>query len=272
VYGYRKNKFAIGLFIAIQFVFTQVSFANKVLGNEQVETTMWKPKPRTSWQIQFSGTINTNVAVQAYDLDLYDTKQSVINTLHQKGIKVICYFSAGTSENWREDYSQFPDEVKGKPLGDWEGENWLDIRNTSILIPIMRARMDLAVKKNCDALDLDNMDVYTQRSGFSINYNDQINYNRILAQEAHLRNLSIGLKNDLEQVLDLVDIYDFAINEECWSYKECDLLVPFIKAGKAVFGIEYNLSTTKFCKSANAKNFDFIKKRMNLGSYRVSCR
>lgn len=232
----------------------------------------WMPKPGTSWQIQFAGRLNSNVNVKAFDLDLFDTPQSFIDTLHRKGIKVICYFSAGSSEDWRPDYGKFSNAVKGAPLGDWPGENWLDVRNLTELLPIMRARMDLAVKKKCDALDLDNMDVYTQKSGFNISYQDQITYNKTMAEEAHLRNLSIGLKNNVEQIADLVNDYDFAINESCWHYNECGTLSAFIKQGKAVFGIEYSLSTRRFCSKSNSLNFDFLKKNMNLDAYRVSCR
>ncbi|PIN87481.1 hypothetical protein COV12_03660 [Candidatus Woesearchaeota archaeon CG10_big_fil_rev_8_21_14_0_10_32_24] len=53
---------------------------------------------------------------------------------------------------------------------------------------------------------------------FDLTYDDQINYNKWLANEAHQRNLSIALKNDLEPVKELVNNYDFAINEECYYY------------------------------------------------------
>ena len=33
--------------------------------------------------------------------------------------------------------------------------------------------------------------------------------------------------------------FDWALNEECVQYQECDQLTPFIEAGKAVFGVEY---------------------------------
>jgi hypothetical protein len=233
---------------------------------------LWKPTPGTSWQIQFSGTLNANVNVKAFDLDLYDTPDSFISKLRSRGIKIICYFSAGTSEDWRPDYGKFSSAVKGKPLGDWPGENWLDVRNLKELLPIMQARMDLAKQRGCDALDLDNMDVYTQNSGFQISYEQQLIYNKTMAEEAHLRNLSIGLKNDVEQIPDLVNSFDFAINESCWDYNECNSLLPFIQQGKAVFGIEYEQAATRFCPKANALNFDFLKKRMNLNAYRVSCR
>lgn len=53
---------------------------------------------------------------------------------------MICYFSAGSWEDWRPDAGQFPDSVKGNNLEDWPGEKWLDIRQIDVLAPIMGAR------------------------------------------------------------------------------------------------------------------------------------
>jgi hypothetical protein len=39
-----------------------------------------------------------------------------------------------------------------------------------------------------------------------------------------------------------------------------------------VFGVEYKLETTEFCDAANAHDFNFLKKRLALGPWRVPCR
>ncbi len=234
--------------------------------------TWWQPVPGTSWQIQYSGTLDTSLDVQVYDIDLFDTPQSVIDTLHADGRKVICYFSAGSWEDWRSDAGDFPAGVLGNSLEDWPGEKWLDIRQVDLLAPIMRARLDLAVSKHCDGVDPDNVDGYTNDTGFPLTADDQLTYNRFLSTEAHARGLAIGLKNDLGQIPDLLADFDWALNEECFSYNECDLLTPFVQANKPVFGVEYNFDTADFCPQANAMNFDFLKKHWNLDAWRVACR
>ena len=100
----------------------------------------------------------------------------------------------------------------------------------------MIGRLDLAKSKGCDGVEPDNIDVYTQTNGggFKITYQDQITYNTWLAREAHNRDLSIGLKNDVDQVKDLVTHFDWALNEQCYQYNECDTLIPFIR-GKSLF-------------------------------------
>jgi len=236
------------------------------------EQAWWKPAVRTKWAIQFSNLpILLIPEAEVQNIDLYDTDETVIDLLHKNGKKVICYFSAGSFENWRSDAIDFPLEILGKNLDGWEGERWLDIRRLDKLVPIMTKRFDLAVKKKCDGIDVDNLDGYTQKSGFDLSYLDQINYNKMLATQAHDRGLGIGLKNDLNQILDLVNDYDWAINEECFEYKECHLLLPFIEKGKPVFQIEYKGKSSDFCPKANGFQFSSLKKKLNLDGWVESC-
>ena len=82
----------------------------------------------------------------------------------------------------------------------------------------------------------------------------------------------MALKNDLDQVQALLPYFDWALNEQCFQYNECNTLVPFITAGKAVFEVEYSLSTSQFCPQANALNFNAMQKDLNLDAFRIPCR
>ncbi len=62
----------------------------------------------------------------------------------------------------------------------------------------------------------------------------------------------MALKNDIGQAAQLLPYFDYAINEQCQQYKECNMLKPFVDAGKAVFQVEYKLATSSFCPAANA--------------------
>ncbi len=232
----------------------------------------WRPQPGTSWQWQLNDELDLSYDVEVYDLDLFDTPKETIEKLHERDIKVICYFSAGTYEDWREDSDQFAEVIKGKPLEDWPDEKWLDIRFTDLLIPVMLNRLSLAKEKGCDGVELDNLDAYQNDSGFKITSKHQLDYNKFLAGLARSLGLSVGLKNDLDQVAELVDYFDFAVNEQCFEYEECDALLPFIEKKKAVFGVEYDLEKADFCEEANAMNFDWLKMDMELDGGRDSCR
>lgn len=232
----------------------------------------WQPAPGGSWQLQLSGTVDTTVDAGMYDIDLFETPQSTIDLLHQQGRIVICYMSAGSWESYREDADEYPSEILGNVLDGWPDERWVDYRRIDVLGPILEARMDVAVRKKCDGIDPDNVDGYSNNSGFPLTARDQLVFNRWLAARAHERGLSIGLKNDLAQVDELVGDFDWALNEQCFQYDECELLLPFIQEGKAVFGVEYSGTVESFCPRANGMDFDWLKKRLELDSWRYPCR
>lgn len=227
---------------------------------------------QTSWQIQYSGDMDYSLDVDIYNIDLFDTDAEAISKLKERGIFVMCYFSAGSYEDWRPDASNFPTKTLGKPMEGWEGETWLDIRQISELQPVMESRLDMAATKGCNGVDPDNVNGYENDTGFPLTYKDQIEFNIFLANTAHQRGLKIGLKNDLNQIEDLLPYFDWILNEECFSFDECDLLLPFVEAGKPAFVIEYELSPQKFCEQANQMNFNALHKNWELDAYRVACR
>lgn len=228
--------------------------------------------PIVSWQIQYTGEIDLNLDVEVYNLDLFDTSPSAIQQLHQRHIFVMCYFSAGSYEDWRPDASQFPPVVLGNNMEGWQGEKWLDIRRIDLLAPIMNARLDQVVQKRCDGVDPDNVNGYENDSGFPLTAEDQLTYNRFLSAAARQRGLAVGLKNDLNQIDKLVTDFDWIINEECFTYQECHLLNPFKQAGKPVFVIEYDLIPQAFCPQAVQMGFNALHKNWELDAYRVDCR
>jgi len=224
-----------------------------------------------SWQIQYVGDIDPDLDVEVYNLDLFEISSAVIEDLHQRGVFVQCYFSAGSFEDWRPDAPGFPAEILGNDLDGWPGEKWLDVRRLDLLQPIMEGRIDLAAKKGCDGVDPDNLNGYDNETGFPIKASDQLTYNKFLSRAAHSRGLSIGLKNDLNQAAELEPYFDWIINEECFYYQECSLLAPFMEAGKPVFVIEYELEPEEFCLQANQLGFNALVKKWELDLYRVDC-
>ncbi|CAN5191694.1 hypothetical protein BH18ACT4_BH18ACT4_15050 [soil metagenome] len=100
---------------------------------------------------------------------------------------------------------------------------------------------------------------------------DQLAYNRWFAAEAHERGLGVALKNDVEQVDELVGDFDFAINEQCFQYDECEALLPFIEAGKAVLHVEYKRELSEFCPVTTDLGFSAMKKKLSLNAWRQPC-
>jgi hypothetical protein len=232
----------------------------------------WIPDPRTAWQWQLTDLpVDPAYDVALYDIDLFDNDAAVVADLHRRGRRVVAYVSAGSWEDWRPDAVRFPEAVRGAPLADWPGERWLDVRQLDVLGPLMEARLDLAVQKGFDGVEWDNVDGYANATGFPLTYEDQLAYNIFLSEAAHARGLSVALKNDLEQVPDLVAYFDWALNEECFSYDECAALQPFLDAGKAVMVVEYELETSDFCAQANALGVNAMRKRWDLDAWQEPC-
>jgi hypothetical protein len=221
--------------------------------------------------------VSATADVAMVDADLFDLPQGTIDGLNAEGVVVICYFSAGSHEDWRPDAGDFPTGAIGDPLDGWPGERWIDHRDPE-LRDVMVARLDLAAEKGCDGVEPDNVDGYANASGFDLSAADQLDYNLFLAYEAHGRGLSIGLKNDLDQVPELVEHFNWALNEECQSYNECDLLDPFLDAGKAVFHVEYvdtegegAAAAQSVCPPALAKGFSTLVKTWDLDAWGIAC-
>jgi len=232
------------------------------------------------WQLQPDATDNINMTydVEVYDIDLFDVSDSVLADLHAQGRKVIAYFSAGTYEPFRSDADGFQASEIGNTLEDFADERWLDIRSENVR-QIMLARLDYAVLRGFDGVEPDNVDGYANNSGFPLTAVDQLAFNRFIANAAHERNLAVGLKNDLDQITELVQYFDFAVNEQCHQYDECDALEPFIDAGKPVFSAEYadvyvNLSLIRnqMCADSLALGLRTLVLPVDLDdSFRFSC-
>ncbi|RKH30404.1 hypothetical protein D7V77_02875 [Corallococcus sp. CA041A] len=220
------------------------------------------PKGTTwMWDLEHNA-IPTNLNAQVYVVDLFNTSTAKIQEYKTAGKKVVCYFSAGSYEDWREDANQFPQDTYCTPgencaqsvhiMGDWctaggGCEWWLDHRKQAVRT-VMTSRMQLAKNKGCDAVEPDNIDGYshddeiscTDQACWGLTAANQLDYNRWLATTAHSLCLGIALKNDVDQVPALADSFDFAINEECQRFNECGAYKTwFTNKNKAVFNAEY---------------------------------
>jgi endo-alpha-1,4-polygalactosaminidase (GH114 family) len=239
----------------------------------------WRPSAGASWQWQLTDLpIDSSFDVDVYDIDLFDNNASTVASLRAQGRRVFCYISVGSWEDWRPDADQFPDSVLGNDYEGWPGEKWLDIREIELLAPIMRARLDRCRSKGFDGVEPDNVDGYANDTGFRLTYQDQLSYNIWLAGEAHARGLSIGLKNDDEQVDDLLSHFDWAMTEDCFADGWCADMQPFITAGKPVLAAEYtdqmsiNHFLNQVCPQAEVMGFSAILKRRDLDAWRRACR
>jgi hypothetical protein len=251
-------------------------------------------RPGTSWQWQLDGSINTNILTHArnsrkmFDIDLFNTPTSTIRLLKRKHIAVVCYVETGAIENYRSDYGAFvrAGVVAGQMPG-YPNENYLDINNPRTY-SLMVNRLRLARAKGCQGIEPDIDDTYFEDpnysgdnsvtstfAGFSLTWRQQLNYDRKIANAARALGLTIALKNAPDQafVHGMLPYVGFAVVEQCFEYSECSPYSQLIRAHKAVFEVEYNLSTSQFCGQANRLNFDALYKGVDLlATPRIACR
>lgn len=249
-----------------------------------VEGDWWRPQLGDDWQWQLTtadgGELNLGYDVAIYDLDLFDVPSSTIESLHGDGRHVLCYLSAGSFEAWRPDAERFSKASKGKTLDGWPGERWLDVRDPEVF-EIMISRLDLAVAKGCDGVEPDNVDGYTNATGFPLSADDQLAFNRNLANAAHRRGLAVALKNSGDQAVELEPYFDLELNEQCHQYDECEQLTPFIDAGKPVLNAEYTKADTaeaadelaaEICPAATSARLETLILPWDLDdAFRVAC-
>lgn len=252
--------------------------------NGTIPAEIWKPVAGTTWNYELLNKVDpASSDAQVWDIDLFNNDEAAIRSLQSAGRRVLCYFSAGSYENWRQDKDKFQESDLGKPLSGWEGERWLNTNSDNVR-RIMQARFDLAVQKRCDGVEPDNVDAYDNDSGLNLGEPDAVDYVTFLADEAHSRNLSLALKNAGNIVPTVIDIVEYCVQEQCIEFNNCDQFTPFIQANKPVFHVEYpkgdstsdnsfiaTTSKDSICGNSAAAGFSTIIKNINLDNFIESC-
>ncbi|KAF2089034.1 glycoside hydrolase family 114 protein [Saccharata proteae CBS 121410] len=246
----------------------------------------WQPAVNSTWQIILQNPVHVTAAntsltpdVDVWDIDMFSNTNTTISALHDLGKKVICYFSAGSSEDWRPDFDQFQPDDMGHDLDGWPGERWLDLNSQNVR-NIMTKRIQLAAQKGCDAIDPDNIDGYDNDNGLGLTSQDSVDYMSFLSATATNLSLAIGLKNAGEIIPEVLNMTHFSVNEQCVENDECDTFSPYVQAGKPVFHIEYpaempHTPTSSICSntgdSEGSTDFSTVLKKMDLDGWVELC-
>jgi hypothetical protein len=88
----------------------------------------WRPWPGVSWHWQLDEAVDATLDAEVAVLDLYAPE----GILESQTARVVCSFSAGTAEDWREDTGAFPYDGVGLTAGAWLGVYWLDTRSPGV--------------------------------------------------------------------------------------------------------------------------------------------
>lgn len=245
----------------------RIASAEETISNSAVADagSWWQPKATENlqWQLQLQGDVVLIPGVDLYAVDSTASQKS-IDAAKATGAKLMCYISAGSAEQWRQDFKDFPRTVVGKSYDGWPGEWWLDTSRIKALAPIMRARMDECQAKGFDVIDPDNVNGFENETGFEITRSHSIKYIRWLANEAHKRGMAFSLKNSETLIPDVLDVVDMMQSESCFIYGNCMAAGLMTAVNKPVFAVEYKekLAVDRFqhdaCAIAGFYNFSMI--------------
>lgn len=225
----------------------------------------WVPAPVNDFQIfhfssldEFKTVFRPGVPVVNLELDDIECKggRELTDYAHAKGTKVVCYTSLGY-ESFRADAGEYPDDAKGADICDfdllgfclksWGGEKWGDPRHPKV-VDLMRARMDRCKAVGGDGIELDNMDISSNKNGLKTKINDDevVTALTLLAGAAHERGLAFFAKNAAELSGRLSKIADGVFVEQCHSNDECTKYQPYGDEKKPVMMLEYSTSCQAF--------------------------
>jgi hypothetical protein len=213
--------------------------------------------------------VPTNIGnVQVYDSDLGDQDglastgvpradraiESSVAAVHARGAHAICYVDAGTAEDWRSDYREFAPAVLGADMPGWPGERFIDVTDWAgpagpggeTLGQIMTDRVRLCHDEGFDAVEMDNLDTYTDTDtglgGFRLSMGQEEAYLDKLIAVVHGAGLAFFLKNEVNGdslLATMAPRADGEVVEQCWQYRDCSGLEPFVREGKPVLDVEY---------------------------------
>lgn len=228
--------------------------------------------PGDRLHIQFTGRLRVPKSADAVELDGENTSKRQVRRLKRRGKVPICYISAGSWESYRSDAKRYPKRLLGNVLDGWPDERWLDIRRRSALRPVIERRVRQCARKGFKGVEFDSVDGYQNRTGFAIKRKAQLRFNRMLARMAKRHGLSPGLKNAVGLIKSLSHNFDWALNEECVTYRECSAYRPFIRKGKAVLILEYGETSRKrVCRAASRLGATAQVKRLRLSAWARHC-
>jgi len=200
----------------------------------------WKATPGHTWDYLL-GAEKSVISASTKDVVTIDLEKAeeFAPYFHNKGQRVVCYFSGGTTETREYDKAEYQAaNIALSGNGDGWGNQWLDIRNKAKLQPLIRKRMQRARKYGCDAVEVDCLGIYHYRDDYT--EDDSYVFAKWVAETAHEEDISIGLKNVAGIAPKLEKYFDFAVVESCAeSPNVCKYYTSFTDNNKAVFIVHY---------------------------------
>ena len=231
----------------------------------------WRPSPGSTFHMQLTGPLDTSLDADVYVVDGENTSDGELDELKARG-RVLCYFSAGSWEPWRQDAAAFPDSALGAPVEGYPEERWLDVRDGGVRENI-EGRVERFFGKGCDGVAPGLLASHPADSGIPLTSSDQLDYAHFVAVAAHARGMAVAYSGADAWTQTLEPDFDLGLSVGCLSRGTCDAWLVIRQAGKAVFLVETGDEgdLDRVCAEARALGFDAILTDQNLSGFRLVC-
>ena len=198
-----------------------------------------------------------------------------ITNLKEKNNQVGGYISAGTGEDWRDDFAEIEPYLTTKVWDAWEGEYYVSQTTTGI-VDVMKKRIDKMADWGIDWVEFDNMDWVDEETkeeyNLEVTQNQATKYINTLCDYTHEKGMKCMAKNSVKGFEEFDGVlYESYNNNKNWWDEEGTKL--FLKQDKLVIINHYN---EKDCDDAyeefqnhyNTKSLSFICEDRGLKKYK----
>jgi hypothetical protein len=225
-------------------------------GTAPITPGLYVPPHDATWAARLNGEVDIGLEVDFFYLDPEQQEPAELEQLHAEGRHYLCYLSAGSWEDFRDDSEDFPAQVIGNPLGSFPNENWLDIRDPAVR-ELMARRVTRLAEYGCDGVPPSSLTGYAADTGFELTLEDALDYARWLAERLHAAGMSAGLAGPQALTGELWPTFDFGFAIGCMEGSQCSAFDVFEQAPKPVLHVEFGDedSAPDICNDASMLGF-----------------
>jgi hypothetical protein len=231
------------------------------------------PLESSRWLARLDGAVDVAQDADFFYLDAEQQEADTLATLRAQGRHYLCYLSAGSYEDFRDDAAEFPVSAIGNPLADFPRERWVDVRDPTVR-RLMAARIERLAQLGCDGVPPSSLAVHAADTGFELTRDDALDYARWVAERIHGAGMSAGLSGPAELTSELWPSFDFGLAVGCVASTACAELEVLRRAGKPVLYVEIGdaRSAPALCTAAKSLGFDAIVTDAGFSGSCVVCR
>jgi hypothetical protein len=266
------------VFISILSVITLIGCGGG--GNEDTQESTAIPIYNQAYQENFEADTIEEILTSATDayvlIDPFEAGVvEHIATIKEQNNQIGGYISAGTGEDWRDDFSELEPYLSSVVWDEWEGEYYVSQTTTGI-VEVMKKRIDKMAEWGIDWVEFDNMDWFDEETKeayrLELSEEEAIQYINTLCDYTHQKGMKCMAKNSVEGFEDFDGVLyeSYSGNKNWWDEEGTEL---FLDQKKLVIINHYDEDDCdgayeQFNTHYDTQNISFICEDRTLEKYR----